>query len=111
MRVFYGLTLGAAGYAVVTVGDGMDALREVEGHLPDALVLDLSLPRLGGRDVQQELKSHPETRNIPIVVVSGTDTRGLDPDDFACVLRKPVDADALLEAIERCLQKRNHDSR
>jgi CheY-like chemotaxis protein len=110
MRVFYGLTLGAAGYAVVTVGDGMDALREVEGNIPDAVVLDMMLPRLGGRDVQQELKAHPETRHVPIVVVSGTDTRGLDPADFACVLRKPVSAEVLLEAVERCLQNRTRDT-
>ena len=66
-------------------------------------MLDLGLPRLNGRDVQRELKAGPETRSIPIVVVSGSDTSDLDPGDVACVMRKPIDAEALLSAIEKCL--------
>jgi CheY-like chemotaxis protein len=77
----------------------------VEREAPDAVVLDLALPRLGGRDVQKELKSAPDTKHIPIVVVSGTDTSDLDPDDFACVLNKPIDVDALIVAVQNCLRR------
>jgi CheY-like chemotaxis protein len=105
LRELYRSGLRAAGYAVVAVSDGLDALRRVEREAPDAVVLDLALPRLGGRDVQKELKSAPETRHIPIVVVSGTDTSDLDPDDFACVLNKPIDIDALIVAVQNCLRR------
>jgi CheY-like chemotaxis protein len=63
------------------------------------------LPQLGGLDVQQELRGNPDTQQIPIVVVSGNDTRGLNPDDFACIVRKPVSADELIEAVQRCLRR------
>jgi len=51
-------------------------------------VLDIALPRVSGRDVERELRSNSETRDIPIVIVSGQDVSDLNPDDFACVLRK-----------------------
>src|SRR6185436_1797482 len=83
LRELYRSTLRSAGYAVVAVEDGIDALRRVERGRPDAVVLDLGLPRLNGRDVKRELKSRPDTEHIPVVVVSGNDTSDLDPQDFA----------------------------
>lgn len=77
LRELYRATLLAFGYAVVAVEDGVDALRYVDGQIPSLIVLDLALPRLGGRDVQRELASRAETRDIPIVVVTGTDMRDL----------------------------------
>jgi CheY-like chemotaxis protein len=105
LRELYRSALRGAGYAVVAVADGLDALRRVERDAPDAVVLDLALPRLGGRDVQKELKSAPDTKHIPIVVVSGTDTSDLDPADFACVLNKPIDVDTLIVAVQNCLRR------
>jgi DNA-binding response OmpR family regulator len=72
-----------------------------------------ALPCLGGRDVQRELKSPAETHNIPIVVVSDTDTRDRDtrdrdPRDFACALRKPVTPEALVAAVDDCLRRACH---
>lgn len=104
LRELYRSALRAAGYAVVAVEDGIDALRRVERGRPEAVILDLGLPRLSGRDVQRELKSSPDTQHIPIVVVSGTDTSDLDPEDFACVLNKPISADALILAVQDCLR-------
>jgi hypothetical protein len=39
-----------------------------------------------------------------VVVVSGDDTSDLDPRDFPCVLRKPINADDLLVAVQNCLR-------
>ena len=105
LRNLYRAALTSAGYAVVAVEDGVDALRRVDDRVPAAVVLDLGLPRLNGRDVSRELKSRPDTRDIPIVVVSGTDTRDLNPDDFACVLRKPIHPEAVVSAVERSLRR------
>ena len=106
LRELYRTALIAAGYVVVDVGDGVDALRRFDAEtLPAAVVLDMDLPRLGGRIVQHEMKARPDTAHIPIIVVSGTDTRDLDPRDYDCVLRKPISPDALVEAVENCLRK------
>ena len=105
LRDLYRVALRAAGYAVVAVEDGLDALRRVERGRPDAVVLDLGLPRLGGRDVHRELKASPDTKDIPIVVVSGDDTSDLNPRDFACILKKPTNVDTLIAAVQNCLRR------
>jgi DNA-binding response OmpR family regulator len=105
LRNMYRMALRAAGYAVVAVEDGADALRQIEQALPALVVLDLGLPRLDGRDVHSELKARSDTRNIPVVVVTGADIDGLDTRDFACILRKPCDADRLVVAVEQCLRR------
>jgi CheY-like chemotaxis protein len=103
LREIYRVTVMSAGYAVVAVEDGIDALRYVEANTPDLVLLDLGLPRLDGRDVQRELASHPETRSIPIVVVTGRDTSDLPLSDFSGCLKKPVGTDTLLGAVEHAL--------
>ena len=105
LRFLYRMSLMIAGYNVAAVEDGVDALRHIEANAPHAVVLDIELPRLGGFDVQHEIASHTETRDIPIVVVTGT-LKEINPKDFACVLRKPISPEALVEAVERCLRAR-----
>jgi DNA-binding response OmpR family regulator len=106
LRNLYRSILRRAGYSVVDVADGLSALQTLEATRPAAIVLDLALPRLDGRDVHRELKSNDATRSIPVVVVSGTDTSDLNAEDFACILRKPLHADTLLEAVENCIRRR-----
>ena len=105
MRELYRSVLRAVGYVVIAVGDGLDALRWMESDRPDAVVLDLGLPRLSGRDVHRELQSSPDTQDIPIVIVSGTDISDLDPKQFACILKKPIRPEALIAAVQNCLRR------
>ena len=104
-RELFRHALMSAGYAVVAVEDGVDALRSIEREVPHVVVLDLGLPRLGGRDVQQELTAHAETCRVPIIVVTGSDVGDLRSDDFACVLRKPINPEALVAAVDKCLRQ------
>jgi CheY-like chemotaxis protein len=105
-RDLYRQALAAAGYKVAAVEDGLDALRRIETDTPDAVVLDLMLPRLGGTDVYQELRALPATRTTPVVVVTGSDVQAPEPSAFQLFLRKPVDAETLLSAIEGLLDSR-----
>ena len=105
LREVYRTALRTAGFSVVAVGDGASALRSVENRRPSAVVLDLALPYVGGRDVQRELKARRSTRDIPIIVVSGTDMSDLDERDFAMLLPKPVEPDELVTNVEHAIQK------
>lgn len=105
LREFYRTALRTAGYEVGAVEDGTDALRRLEEWQPDVIVLDLALPKLDGRDLHIELRSRRETRDIPIVVVSGTDTSDLNPADFASVLHKPIDGDVLTQAVDEAVRR------
>jgi DNA-binding response OmpR family regulator len=105
LRELYRTALRAAGFPVVAVEDGLDALHHIESSTPIAVVLDLDLPRVSGRDVYHELKASPATGHIPIIVVSGREASDLNPDHFACVLRKPISADELIIAVQNCLRR------
>lgn len=105
LRDLYRTALRAAGLPVVAVEDGLHALHYIESSKPSAVVLDLDLPCVSGRDVYRELKASPATRHIPIIVVSGRDVSDLDPGHFAYILRKPITADELIVAVQNCLRR------
>ena len=105
LRSLYRAALQLEGFAVVAVEDGVDALRHLDINPPSAVVLDLDLPRLGGRDVGREIRGRADTRDVPIVIVTGGDTSDLDPNEFACILRKPLDPTTIATAVRRCLEK------
>jgi CheY-like chemotaxis protein len=101
LRELYRQELVNSGYLVTAVGDGLDALQRIDqGLVPQVVILDIALPRLSGLDVYRELKAHAKTKNVPVIVVTGTDTRELTPTDFAFVFRKPVTGMTLTRAID-----------
>jgi CheY-like chemotaxis protein len=102
--MFYKSVLTLEGYAVVTAEDGLDALQRIEEQQVGAVVLDLGLPRLRGEDVGREIAAHQDFRDIPVIVVTGGDVSNLNHDDFACVLTKPITAEALIRAVTNCLR-------
>ena len=109
LRRMYRLALSVAGYVVSETADGINALRLIELLNPEMIVLDLGLPLLSGLDVQKEVAAHAQTRNILVVVVTGS-AAPLDHLDVQCILRKPVSPDYLVEVVGQCFaihSKRN----
>jgi two-component system, OmpR family, phosphate regulon response regulator PhoB len=68
--------LEADGFEVFTVDDGLSAMEAIESSAPGLMILDLSLPGLGGLDILKRLRTN-EARNgqwrLPIIVLSGRD--------------------------------------
>ncbi len=62
--------LEVADYAVVVVEDGEKVLAAALKEEPDLILLDLMLPKANGFHVCQQLKTRPETKHIPIVVLT-----------------------------------------
>jgi signal transduction histidine kinase/ActR/RegA family two-component response regulator len=87
---------------VTPAHDGPSGLEAVRRDPPDAVLLDIRLPGIDGWAVLQALKDDPDTRDIPVIVVSIVDERSrgiaLGAADY---LVKPVSRDALLGALER----------
>ena len=65
-----GRVLAKAGYNILNAADGEEALRSAYENLPDLILLDMLLPKLGGQQVLHALKSNPETAHIPVIVLS-----------------------------------------
>src|SRR5687768_1479500 len=78
---------------------GLTAAREVR---PDAITLDVDMPGMNGLEVLDRLKRDPETRHIPVHIISGVEQKreGLKAGAMA-YLTKPVSKDALDDAFSR----------
>jgi two-component system, OmpR family, response regulator MprA len=100
-------SLRLEGYDVRAAGDGVTALDESVVFEPDAVVLDLGLPRLDGVEVAKKLRSDGD---VPILMLTARDTvddrvKGLDSgaDDY---LVKPFDRQELLARLRALLRRR-----
>jgi CheY-like chemotaxis protein len=94
------------------VGDGVEAvnfLRRINGHddapRPDLILLDLNLPRRDGRSVLEDIKSDPDLRRIPVIVLSTSEAaedveRSYDLHANAYVT-KPVDFNRFVSVIRQ----------
>lgn len=102
LRRMYRTALAIDGFDVIEAEDGLSALRQLDLDPPSLVVLDLMLPTVSGLTVQQEIAAHAHTRNIPIVIVTGS-AMALDHVDVQCVLRKPVSPDRLIQAVRACI--------
>ena len=96
---------------VLTAVDGVEALEKVRADQPDLILLDIMMPRMSGFEVCRKLKSAPETRNIPIIMVTalnelGDIERGVESgtDDF---ITKPVNRLELTTRVRSLLRVRH----
>jgi CheY-like chemotaxis protein len=88
----------ARGFKGVVATRGDTGVALAHEYKPDAIVLDMKLPVQDGWQVLEHLKRHPETRHIPVHIVSGVVDGGTQAALRAgavAVLTKPVEADAL----------------
>lgn len=100
LRGLYRNILTLEGFEVREAEDGLNALHRIDEGLPAVIILDMMLPRISGYGVLHDLAAQPHTRHIPVIVVTGTIGR-VDHPGVTCVLRKPVTAEALMDAIRR----------
>src|ERR1035441_3180395 len=70
--------LAEAGFAVVDVNEGEEALQLARHSRPDLIILDMLLPKMGGELVLRSLKQDPTTANIPVIVVSSLSQSNAD---------------------------------
>ena len=102
LRSLFRIALTLEGFEVQEAGDGLEALRQIDASPPDLVLLDLGLPLVSGTVVQQEIASHVFTRNIPVVIVTGS-ARDLSDLQVRCVLRKPITPAELVRTVHSCL--------
>ena len=90
------------GYEVMEARDGLEGLTKAEFKRPDLILLDLMMPDVSGGRMFDEMRRHPATSGIPIVVVTGKpDAHQIFDDQIGPdnVIMKPFEADTLLARI------------
>jgi two-component system, OmpR family, alkaline phosphatase synthesis response regulator PhoP len=70
IKVVVQLYLESKGYEVLTAFDGLDAIDQAKKGKPDLILLDVMMPVMNGYEVATTLRADPETREIPIVMLS-----------------------------------------
>src|SRR5215475_1176018 len=80
LRHLLDFNLRQAGFRTLQAATGEEALQQVARHEPDMILLDLNLPDLSGTEVARRIKANPETREIPIVMLTA---RGSEADRIA----------------------------
>ncbi len=104
------LLLGTHGYEVTAVCNGQEALAKVNGGV-DLILLDLLLPDHQGFKICEILKSGPLTKNIPIIIISGSGQNHDKIESFHCgaddYLSKPFEPEELFARIAAVLRRSN----
>lgn len=57
-------------YDVVTAGDGQEGLEKAVTEKPTLILLDIMMPKMNGLEFLEKLKSNPETKEIPVIVMT-----------------------------------------
>ncbi len=103
------ILLTTKGYLVQGATTGLAALEAVVAEPPDLILLDIMLPELDGFEVCERIKNNPETRDIPIILLTARKTsedvaRGdaVGADQY---ITKPFKSAMVMETIERLLDR------
>jgi len=98
---------------IVVARDGQEALdilfsskeKSEKSELPDIILLDLKLPKVSGLEVLKEIKTHPETRIIPLIVLTTSNEDRDIRDSYRLgvnsYIRKPVKFDKFVEVVKQ----------
>jgi two-component system KDP operon response regulator KdpE len=109
---FLSSKLRALGYEVITAGNGVEALEQVQSQEPDLVVLDIMMPKMDGFETLKELRSFS---SVPVIILSAKGAnadkvKGLDlgADDY---LSKPFSPDELVSRIQAVRRRLSPDEK
>lgn len=98
-----------AGFEVISAPDGQAALTRIEDDAPDLVILDWMMPHMSGIELCRTLRSRPETKQLPVIILSargeeGDRTLGLDTgaDDY---IAKPFSPRELISRVKALLRR------
>ncbi len=101
--------LNKAGYTIITASDGVEGVEKALSEQPDLIILDIIMPKKNGFQACRTIKSCPETRHIPVILLSSKDQQA---DKFwgmkqgtDLYLTKPIIPIKLLKAVARFIAK------
>ncbi|MBE2190098.1 MAG: response regulator [Desulfobulbaceae bacterium] len=96
--------LEANGYEAGEAFDGIECLEKVDARMPDAVVLDVMMPRMDGYETVSKLKENDATKHIPVVIVTALNDipnqlKSIESggDDF---LSKPIEEKLLVAKVK-----------
>jgi len=96
--------LSNAGYQVITQNSAVDGVKAAEKFHPTLILLDIMMPGMDGYEVCNVLKANPMTTNIPVVFLTGKDSRDDSGRSFKVggdlFVKKPFSCERLLDIVK-----------
>jgi CheY-like chemotaxis protein len=106
------MIMHSAGYDTMTAANGKEAIESVRREPPDLIVMDIMMPMMDGIEACRILKTNPQTKHIPIVMLTtmGEDAAVAAAHTAGCddYTTKPIQRQELLHKIRALLTKNDH---
>jgi CheY-like chemotaxis protein len=94
-------------YQCVTAMDGVEALAKAREEKPDLVLMDVVMPQMNGFETCKKMREQPDTREIPIILVTTRREESYTEAGFASgcndYITKPIDSSELLELLRSYL--------
>ncbi|WP_225976280.1 response regulator [Mucilaginibacter ginsenosidivorax] len=99
------LILEETGYRIIPVKNSLHIYEEIEKENPDLILLDLWMPVLSGDQVLRTLRKNPETKSLPVIVISASREGEKIANDAGAdlFLAKPFDLDNLVTTVQEII--------
>ncbi len=88
----------------MTAAHGIEALSKIEVNQPDLILTDLMMPKLNGADLCRTLRSEPQTRSIPIILMSSVDASVAETIEADAFIAKPFHLDEVEDLVAYWVQ-------
>jgi len=70
MRIFVSTLIETSGYKPIVATNGEEGIQKAREHKPEAIILDVLMPKSGGIQMYREVKTDEELKRIPVIIVS-----------------------------------------
>lgn len=95
------------GHETLTSMDGEEGVRSAIEAMPDLILMDIQMPVMDGITALHALKSHEQTRNIPVIALTSYSMKGdrerFINEGFADYISKPIDKDSFLDTVKKAI--------
>jgi len=96
--------LSNAGYKVIAKNTSIDGIKAAQKLIPDVILLDIMMPGMDGYEVCNSLKNDPKTADIPVIFLTGKDSRDDSGRSFQVggdlFVKKPFSCERLLDIVK-----------
>ena len=106
VREMFAVALADAGFSVITADDGVSGLDRARAEHPDLILTDVEMPNLDGIQMIERLRQEPESRGIPVLVLSAVHAsvlRNAMAVGASEIVQKPVRIAFLIKLIKQTL--------
>jgi CheY-like chemotaxis protein len=109
LRRFLEVVLDRAGYKVIPVADGLEAMKVALSVPIDIVVTDAMMPNLSGHEFCRFLRNSQTLSHLPVILLSALEQKetNQNAEQVDAFLSKPVSAETLVECIEKLLANKN----